>query len=84
MTISRDVGDFGRGFERNRAALGRGRAFRVAAASGIRAKSGSFLLRRDDLARTYVPEWRAPRRPLQPELAVFCHLRIGRTRGPAG
>lgn len=47
MAISRDVGDFGAVCGRNRPSRGRPRSLRGAAASGIGAKSGSLLLRRD-------------------------------------
>lgn len=50
MAILRDVDDFGAKCQRNRATFGRTHALRVAIASGIQAKSGSLLLRRDDFS----------------------------------
>ncbi|EZA52576.1 Upstream activation factor subunit spp27, partial [Ooceraea biroi] len=44
------TGHPGDGLLRNGASRGRSHAFRVAAASGIRAKSGALLLRRDDFS----------------------------------
>ncbi|EGI58718.1 Upstream activation factor subunit spp27 [Acromyrmex echinatior] len=44
------TGDFGAGYQRNRATFKRTHALRVAIASGIQAKSGSLLLRRDDFS----------------------------------
>lgn len=70
---------------RNRVRLGCTRVFAAATPSGIQAKSGSLLLRRDDLGANVLPEWRASCRPLQLAcLDVFCHLRIQLTTGSGG
>jgi len=50
VVISHDVGDFGAELPRNRTSHGRTHALRATTASGIQAKLGSLLLRRDDFS----------------------------------
>lgn len=81
MTISRDVGDSGSVLPRNRARRGRSLALRVAAASGIRAKSGSLLLRREDFSAHVCARVACPAPAITTYSSVFRHLRNVLTTG---